>query len=60
MAPGGRGAPPSWEVVVDSTAGSGTSGAILKALFLLVAFLVLSSVAYAAWVVAEYWDQVGV
>jgi len=45
---------------VDSTAGSGTSGAILKALFLLMALLVLSSMAYAAWVVAEYWDQVGV
>jgi hypothetical protein len=47
-------------VVVDSTAGSGTTGAILKALFLLMAFLVLSSVAYAGWIVAQYWDQVGV
>lgn len=33
---------------------------LLKALFVLVAVLVLSAMGYAAWIVLSYWDRVAV
>jgi hypothetical protein len=33
---------------------------LLKALFVLVAVLVLSAMGYAAWIVMSYWDRVAV
>jgi hypothetical protein len=38
----------------------GTSPALLKSLFALLAVLVLASMGYALWIVVEYWDRVGV
>lgn len=42
---------------LHETAGSSS---LLKALFVLVSLLVLASLGYAGWVVAMYWDRVGV
>jgi hypothetical protein len=46
-------------VHVDPAASSPVPG-LLKVLFITFALLLLAAIGYAGWIVARYWDQVGV
>ncbi len=48
------------ESAVDAQSDSNGRPTLLKALFILVASLVLGAIGYAGWIVISYWDRVGV
>jgi hypothetical protein len=55
-----RGVPVDKEQAVNAQSEASGISTLLKALFVLVAVLVLSAMGYAAWIVLSYWDRIAV